>query len=95
MTHSIQFVKRDVLKEKPASSELGFGRFFCDYMFEMDYDSDHGWYDPRIVPYQPITLDPSSMVFHYGQAIFEGLKAYKTREGRIQLFRPTKNMARF
>lgn len=95
MTHSIQFVKRDVLKEKPASSELGFGRFFCDYMFEMDYDSDHGWYDPRIVPYQPITLDPSSMVFHYGQAIFEGLKAYKTKNGRIQLFRPTKNMARF
>lgn len=95
MTAAIQFVKRDVLKEKPAANELGFGRFFCDYMFEMDYDAELGWHNPRIVPYQPITLDPSSMVFHYGQAIFEGMKAYKTKDGRIQLFRPAKNMARF
>jgi len=63
-------------------------------MFVMDYTEGKGWHDPRIVPYGPITLDPSCMVFHYGQAVFEGLKAYKAADGRILLFRPQKNMER-
>ncbi len=95
MEKSIEFVKCETFKEKPAAEGLGFGKYFTDYMFEMDFSSEQGWHDARIVPYHPLTLSPSSMVFHYGQAIFEGLKAYKTKDGRIQLFRPSKNMARF
>lgn len=95
MEKTIQFVKAETLKPKPSPDSLGFGKFFTDYMFEMDYTDDQGWHDARIVPYHTLTLDPASMIFHYGQAIFEGLKAYKTKDGRIQLFRPTKNMARF
>ncbi|MHB8963440.1 MAG: branched-chain amino acid aminotransferase [Saccharofermentanales bacterium] len=82
-------------KEKPKNeSELGFGQIFTDHMFIMDYEDGRGWYDPRIVPYAPLVLDPSTMVFHYGQAIFEGLKAYRTAEGTINLFRPIENMRR-
>ncbi|MCT2536353.1 branched-chain amino acid aminotransferase [Aquibacillus koreensis] len=81
-------------KEKPASEQLEFGRVFTDHMFVMDYKESKGWHDPRIVPYQPITLDPASIVFHYGQTVFEGLKAYETKQGEVQLFRPEKNMQR-
>ncbi|WP_042357164.1 branched-chain amino acid aminotransferase [Bacillus rubiinfantis] len=94
MNQDIRFVQRETLKEKPDPASLGFGQFFSDHMFVMDYDLKNGWHDPRIVPYGPLTLNPSSMVFHYGQAIFEGLKAYKTEDGSIQLFRPEKNMKR-
>lgn len=95
MAENIHFVKAETLKQKPTPDTLGFGKIFTDYMFEMDYSDEQGWHDARIVPYHPLTLDPASMVFHYGQAIFEGLKAYRTKEGRIKLFRPAKNMARF
>ncbi|WML38074.1 branched-chain amino acid aminotransferase [Neobacillus sp. OS1-2] len=95
MQQEIAFFQREVLKEKPDAASLGFGRYFSDYMFEMDYHGEIGWHNPRIVPYAPITLDPSAMVFHYGQAIFEGMKAYKGADGSIQLFRPEKNMKRF
>lgn len=82
-------------KQKPADqSKLGFGKIFTDHMYVMPYDREHGWHDPKIVPYQPITLEPSAMVFHYGQEMFEGLKAYKTEDGRVLLFRPDKNIAR-
>lgn len=81
-------------KSKPDPNSLGFGQLFTDHMFIMDYDEGQGWHDPRIVPYGPIPLDPSIMVVHYGQATFEGLKAYKTKEGHIQLFRPYANMER-
>ncbi len=85
----------DKPKAKPAKeSELGFGRIFTDHMFLMDYEEGRGWYDPRIVPYAPLVLEPSTMVFHYGQAIFEGLKAYRTADGTINLFRPADNMRR-
>lgn len=73
---------------------LVFGTIFTDHMFVMDYDVKKGWYDPRIVPYQPIVLEPSAMVFHYGQEMFEGLKAYKNEEGKILLFRPDMNVKR-
>jgi len=81
-------------KEKPAQDKLGFGIHFTDHMFIMDYDAGVGWHDPRIVPYQPITLDPAAKVFHYGQTIFEGLKAFKSPDGQIRLFRPDKNVER-
>jgi len=81
-------------KEKPADNTLGFGQIFTDHMFVLDYTDGVGWHDPRIIPYQPITLDPSAMVFHYGQTVFEGMKAYRSPEGKVQLFRPTKNFER-
>ncbi|KLU70579.1 MAG: hypothetical protein RHS_3592 [Robinsoniella sp. RHS] len=73
---------------------LVFGTIFTDHMYVMEYSTEKGWHDPAIMPYQPITLDPSAMVFHYGQEMFEGLKAYKTEDGRILLFRPDKNAER-
>lgn len=73
---------------------MGFGTIFTDYMFNMDYSPQQGWHNPRIEPYGPIAMDPSTMVLHYGQAIFEGLKAYRTKAGNIQLFRPQDNLRR-
>jgi len=81
-------------KPKPDSDSLGFGRYFSDHMFIMDYSVDKGWHDPRIVPYGPIPYEPSIMVFHYGQSVFEGLKAYRTDSGQVVLFRPEENMKR-
>lgn len=81
-------------KSKPNQAELGFGQYFTDHMFIMDYTKGKGWHDPRIVPYGPLELDPSIMILHYGQATFEGLKAYKTPAGHVQLFRPQSNMER-
>lgn len=73
---------------------LVFGTIFTDHMYVMEYCPEKGWHDPAIMPYQPISLAPSAMVFHYGQEMFEGLKAYKTEDGRILLFRPDKNAER-
>ena len=81
-------------KNKPGEHELGFGKFFTDHMFVMDYEAGKGWFDPRIVPYESIRLDPSTSVFHYGQATFEGLKAYRDAGGKILLFRPLDNIRR-
>lgn len=81
-------------KEKPDPSTLVFGRTFTDHMFVMDYYEGQGWVDPRIVPYAPLTLDPSCMCLHYGQEVFEGMKAYRHPDGSAHLFRPEKNMAR-
>lgn len=91
----ITFKKADTLKDHPADSALGFGTYFTDHMFNMDYNPEQGWHNPRIEPYAPMELDPSTMVLHYGQAIFEGLKAYRTGSGGIQLFRPKDNFRRF
>ncbi|MBQ4097214.1 MAG: branched chain amino acid aminotransferase, partial [Clostridia bacterium] len=73
---NITITKSNNLKAKPDETKLGFGKIFTDHMFVMDYSTELGWYDPRIVPYAPIALDPSAMVFHYAQELFEGLKAY-------------------
>ena len=81
-------------KEKPDFSNLGFGKVFSDHMFVMNYTEGKGWYDPRIVPYGKISLDPSAMVFHYGQEMFEGMKAYYGVDGKIRLFRPDMNAKR-
>ena len=73
-------------KKKPAdASKLGFGSIFTDHMFVMNYYEGQGWHDPRIVPYGPIELDPAAMCLHYGQEVFEGMKAYKTADGRALL----------
>ena len=92
---TIRIEKTTCPKEKPGKDNpLTFGTIFTDHMFEVDYEEGKGWYDPRVVPYHKLELDPSSMVFHYGQEMFEGLKAYKTEEGRVLLFRPDKNIER-
>lgn len=90
----IRFEERKDLKEKPTGN-LGFGKYQTDYMFVMDYDEEQGWHDARIVPYGPIEFDPASMVLHYAQETFEGMKAYKAKDGRILLFRPEMNARRF
>ncbi len=94
MAYQIKVEKASTLKQKPDQNQLGFGKTFSDHMFIMDYTEGIGWHDPRIVPYGPLECDPALMVFHYGQAIFEGMKAYKTKDGRKLLFRPERNMQR-
>ncbi len=82
-------------KAKPADeTKLGFGHIFTDHMFIMNYDTGLGWHDARIVPFGDITLSPAAMCLHYGQEIFEGLKAYRTADGSVQLFRPEENFKR-
>ena len=82
-------------KAKPADeSKLGFGRSFSDHMFLMNYTEGKGWHDGRIVPYAPLELDPSCMVLHYAQEVFEGMKAYRWEDGSIHLFRPYENAKR-
>lgn len=91
---NIKVQKTTAPKVKPDYSKLGFGKYFTDHMFLMNYSVEEGWHDARIVPYGPIPLDPSAMVFHYAQELFEGLKAYYTADGTIQLFRPQCNIER-
>jgi branched-chain amino acid aminotransferase len=86
--------KADQLKAKPEDSKLGFGSIFTDHMFNMDYNPKDGWHNPRIEPYEAINMDPATMVLHYGQGVFEGLKAFRTESGDVQLFRPTDNFKR-
>ena len=81
-------------KPRPDESDLGFGRFFSDHMFVMDWEVSRGWFDPRIVPYGPFSLDPAAGVLHYGQAMFEGLKAFKRTDGTHALFRPQRHAER-
>ena len=94
MTYPLTIERTENKKSKPPENQLGFGKHFTDHMFIMDYNVDSGWHQPRIIPYQPIVLDPAAKVFHYGQTIFEGLKAYRTEDGRVLLFRPDQNFKR-
>ncbi|MBE5788143.1 MAG: branched-chain amino acid aminotransferase [Clostridiales bacterium] len=91
----ITVTRSDHLKQKPADEgSLGFGRLFTDHMFLMDYEAGRGWHSARVVPYDNFPMDPAAMVFHYGQAIFEGMKCYRRSDGGLQLFRPRDNFAR-
>lgn len=89
----IKIEKAKVLKEKPDFTKLGFGKYFTDHMFVMDYSDTQGWHDARIVPFGYISIHPASTVLHYGTEIFEGMKAYKTADG-YQMFRPLENFKR-
>ena len=91
---NISITKTTCPKEKPDSSTLGFGKIFTDHMFMMDYNSEKGWYNARIIPFAPIAIHPASTVLHYGAEIFEGLKAYRRADGTVQLFRPMENIRR-
>lgn len=90
----IKITKTTTPKQKPDPNNLVFGKYYTDHMFVMDYTEGQGWHDARIVPYAPLSIDPACMMLHYGQGIFEGLKAYKTSDGHTLLFRPRKNMER-
>jgi len=90
----IQKIITTTLKTKPAETSLPFGKYFTDHMFVMTYTKDKGWFNPTIKPHEPLQLDPSAMVLHQGQAIFEGMKCYRAEGGRLLLFRPERNFAR-
>ena len=95
MNVTIKRASPDQLKTKPTDeSKLGFGRVFTDYFFTMTYKTGKGWHDPCIEPYRPLVLDPAAMALHYGQEIFEGLKAYQGADGAVYLFRPSDNIKR-
>ena len=81
-------------KTKPNDSELGFGKYFTDHMLISDYNEDEGWHNTRIVPFENLSIHPASTVLHYGTEIFEGLKAYRRSDGKVQLFRPMENVRR-
>ncbi len=83
-------------REKPKDeSKLGFGRIYSDHMFRMTWREGRGWNDAAIVKYEAIPFEPAALVFHYGQSIFEGLKAYRTEGEGFNLFRPERNFERF
>jgi len=76
-------------------ADPGFGKAFTDHMVIVDYNVDKGWYNPRVVPYGPLSLDPATSVLHYAQEIFEGMKAYRSSDNKVRLFRPDANAQRF
>ena len=90
----VRVERAKTLKEKPDQNKLGFGKYYTDHMFLMNYSKEKGWHNARIVPYGPLSLSPASFVFHYAQEVFEGMKAYKTKDGRVLLFRPEMNARR-
>ncbi len=90
----IKIIKTDCPKEKPDPSTLGFGKIFTDHMFIMEYTPENGWHNARIEPFHNFSLHPASTVLHYGAEIFEGLKAYRRADGKVQLFRPMDNIRR-
>ncbi len=94
MKMEIKIVKTQKPKAKVDPSKVAFGEYFTDHMFVMDYNKGKGWHDARIVPYENLSLPPAAAVFHYGSEVFEGMKAYRTPEGEVQLFRPYENAKR-
>lgn len=92
---ALKVIPRTELKQKPTDeSKLGFGKITTDYMLKIDYSPAEGWHDVRIEPYGPLAMDPANTSLHYGQLIFEGLKAYKDKNGEIVMFRPKDNIKR-
>lgn len=87
MTTSISIEQTKSPRPRHAEEQLGFGKYFADHMFTMEY-SDGAWRNAQVVPYGPISLEPGASVFHYGQALFEGMKAFRSSKGGINLFRP-------
>ncbi|XCF07614.1 branched-chain amino acid aminotransferase [Tamlana crocina] len=92
--HDIEVLKAKTSKISEIDFDnLKFGHVFSDHMLECDFKNGE-WLAPKVVPYQPITLDPSAKIFHYGQSVFEGMKAYKDADGKVWLFRPLDNFKR-
>ena len=94
MSAAIRITKTAQKKQKPKDKDLAFGTDFTDHMFLVDFQEEKGWYDPRVEPYGPLALDPATAVLHYGQGLFEGLKAFRGKDGKIRLFRPNKHVER-
>ena len=94
MSEPIRISRASAKKAKPKDSELTFGTVFTDHMFVMNFQEEKGWYDPRVEPYGPLTMDPAAAVLHYAQAVFDGLKAFRGRDGSVRLFRPQKHVER-
>jgi len=94
MNYNFEIQKTTTPRTKPDPNTLKFGKVFSDHMFLMEYQTGKGWYNGRIVPYGPLSIEPAAAVFHYGQEMFEGMKAYRTPDDRILLFRPYKNADR-
>ena len=90
----LQITPTTTPKNLTPNNELVFGRTFTDHMLTMEWTATDGWMPPRITPYQNFSLDPATCVFHYAFECFEGMKAYKDKQGNVRLFRPDKNMAR-
>ena len=90
----ISLTRTQTPRPRPADASLSFGKVFTDHMFIMNYEEGKGWHDPRVVPYGPLTLDPATSVLHYGQAIFDGLKAFRGADGTIRLFRAQRHAER-
>src|SRR6266571_2159411 len=91
---AIRITKTAKKKQRPKDKDLAFGTVFTDHMFVVDFQEEKGWYDPRVEPYAPLSLDPATAVLHYGQSLFEGLKAFRGTDGTIRLFRPQKHVER-
>jgi branched-chain amino acid aminotransferase len=94
MSDAIRVTRATTKKPRPRDQELGFGTVFTDHMFVADFQEEKGWYDPRVEPYGPLSLDPACAVLHYAQAIFDGLKAFRGTDGKVRLFRPQKHIER-
>lgn len=94
MTDAIRITKTTNKKDKPQDKDLTFGTVFTDHMFVANFQEEKGWYDPRVEPYAPLSLDPATAVLHYGQSLFEGLKAFRGKDGVVRLFRPQKHVER-
>ncbi len=94
MADAIRITKTTAPRPKPRDADLGFGQLFTDHMFLADFQEEKGWYDPRVEPYGPLSLDPAAAVLHYAQAVFDGLKAFRGADGKVRLFRPQKHVER-
>lgn len=94
MDYKFPIIKTETPKAKPDETKLGFGKYYTDHMFFMEYDEGKGWHDGRVMPYGDLVLDPASATLHYAQMSFEGLKAYRKPDGNINLFRPDMNAKR-
>ena len=91
---NLEIIKTTAPKCKPDENTLGFGQFFTDHMLTADYDRENGWHHAKIVPFGMLSIHPAATVLHYGSEVFEGLKAYRTSNNEIQLFRPFENAKR-
>jgi branched-chain amino acid aminotransferase len=94
MSDTIRIIRTTARKDKPKDKDLAFGNVFTDHIFVANFQEEKGWYDPRVEPYGPLPLDPATAVLHYGQSLFEGLKAFRGQDGKIRLFRPQKHVER-